>query len=1451
MLALESILAHGGDVAWEWPTSAAAGWRSRAIGKLEKLFRRYGKGVYYARIEGCAYGLEWQGLPVRKRWTILTSSQALYTTLCRRCPGPEAHPEHAECRGLCAQASAYYPSKMCADTLKAFQHQWIQEDHGLVRDTEIHLLGVPPSDAQELTAGETVLALSRTRLEPNAPTGRRLEAVKSAMMRVHRASGHSGFSNLRRLLEARQAPKWAQDLAMTLQCPECTEASKPRPAPPASLGAEPALFEIVGTDIFEWEDDDEKTKYKVALWRDRASGLTFLDVLQSFSSRETWEPKSVDMIESFCRWLSRYPAPTWVATDAARYFSSVEFLEFCGRSGIGHTVAPAEAHWLMGSEESAINLVRQTMGRLRKEFMKYKVVTLFDLVAHAMNSHVGASGFSAYQWVHGQDFFSDPPAPPGLDPSKAMAGLLKARDRARLCYEKEKAKDKYSKLANATGRPPVRVRAGQLCMLWRQKVKPGKMKGSWIGPLRVVLIEGSTIWMASGATLIRAKPNQVRAASKREELQALTEGTAILRTPVNLETLLKGFKGRYYLDVSGDVPSDRQVTSDLTASEVTVEPQPHAVRGDTWRLEQKDGVRVLTRIHNLPRLGLYAPTSSTPCPVPLEEFTGKRTTTVRPLMDGAEPMVVEDTWDVQRSLQDRWVGQTTFELVNVAKPAKVPRATTPKGIKRKAEDTEKETEEATQPAGVLIPRTSLQQALDRDPALLDGYRPHEAAPSGAAGSMDCSAAGCELPGGHAGPHQGADGRFLVDETTGARYMVDTDQEDDTISSSSSSAFSDRELVPDGDHAYFVKKTKVTTYRGRARQPEVFYAMEIDMDEQDARWLARHPRKAAVWLSKKMEAKSTEESWNQLSLERKKDFDIAQAKELSQVMTSGALRSLTRSEQLNLDKSKVMNMRWVLTTKSGGVAKARLVVLGFQAHNLTEVETASPTMSKIGRNMVLMLAANLGFELKSGDVSSAFLQADAVLEDENLAVWAPPELATLFGGDPRHPMALRVVRAFYGLCHAPRKWFESVVASLKKHGWRQMLGDRCIFTLEDPQTGSLVGLSGFHVDDFLISGEPASSYYIEAEKKLQTEYRFGKWDSAADGFEFAGCYIQQLPDKSIKLDQESYVTKWLDEMTLDKKKGEKEALTPSEISMLRGSLGTISWRATQSGPQYVADTSLLLSETNKATQGTLVRTNKLIREMRRNAGQGLLFPSWRRPLSELSVITWADASNHNRPDKASSVGIITGVSPISFLSGDELQVAVVHWKSGKTPRQCLGSNGAEVQAITMGEDQNFQIRALLAEMSGSVFKRDTILDEVKKVAGALVMDSRGIFDAMTRNMSALHGLRESQAGYELTLAVNQALRVGTRLRWVNGLAQLADSLTKADNRKTLLQFLAQKQHWRLIHDEKFTAGRKLHKRELERKMKEDEQYFVGQLKALATKNHWPWLEPNEAPEPLLG
>ena len=131
-----------------------------------------------------------------------------------------------------------------------------------------------------------------------------------------------------------------------------------------------------------------------------------------------------------------------------------------------------------------------------------------------------------------------------------------------------------------------------------------------------------------------------------------------------------------------------------------------------------------------------------------------------------------------------------------------------------------------------------------------------------------------------------------------------------------------------------------------------------------------------------------------------------------------------------------------------------------------------------------------------------------------------------------------------------------------------------------------------------------------------------------------------------------------------------------------------------------------------------------------------------------------------------------------------------------------------------------------------------LDETKH--GALVMESKGIYDSMSRNVSALHGLKSGRAGYELTLSVSQALEVNTRLRWVHVEAQLADALTKGgDAKKMMMRFFSEGQRWQLIHDPEFTSGKKVRKKELLEKMKRMQDTFVLAVIQGAEMYIWPF------------
>ncbi|CAE7892802.1 RE2, partial [Symbiodinium necroappetens] len=459
---------------------------------------------------------------------------------------------------------------------------------------------------------------------------------------------------------------------------------------------------------------------------------------------------------------------------------------------------------------------------------------------------------------------------------------------------------------------------------------------------------------------------------------------------------------------------------------------------------------------------------------------------------------------------------------------------------------------------------------------------------------------------------------------------------------------------------------------------------------DFKKLLDKPRHAELWLSKKMMDKGREVSWSSLTLDKKKEFDGAMAKEISNVIRNCAVRALAAKEKEKLDIRRIMKMRWVLTFKSDGRAKARLVVLGYQSPTLVESQASSPTLSKLGKMLILSIVANNSWMLESADVSSAFLQSLQDMEKEDLFVYAPAELAAAYGADgTEDSTVLKLTRAFYGLCSAPKSWYDTVTATLRNSGWRPLEFDKCFFILVN-KASELCGVAGFHVDDFLIGRRKGDETFERAKAEHLSSFEWGRWEQK--NFEFPGANLTQKEDGTIFLDQRSYTETWVEEIVIRSSRASqtKSKTTPKEISDIRGALGTVSWRAHQVSPQYLAEVGLLLSEIPTATVDTLLRVNKLVRQVKRNSEQTLIFHPFGRD-----------------------------------------------WK-------VLGSNGSEVQTITIVEDLTYLVRCAWLEAHG----HPPIRGEQARM------------------------VKDNTVG---------AISAGTHLRWVAGTEQLADGLTKGRKR----------------------------------------------------------------------
>ena len=147
---------------------------------------------------------------------------------------------------------------------------------------------------------------------------------------------------------------------------------------------------------------------------------------------------------------------------------------------------------------------------------------------------------------------------------------IKAMSTAEQSFSKYQAQARLARAEAAGKRPLKSFVPGDLVFFWRKQVPGGGEKGfSWtgqfVGPARVLAVEtrqdesgqlrpGSCVWLHRGGRLLKAAPEQLRAASTRE--QAFEELKGPVEIPWTITSLATHPNRRTYTDISQDIPTD-------------------------------------------------------------------------------------------------------------------------------------------------------------------------------------------------------------------------------------------------------------------------------------------------------------------------------------------------------------------------------------------------------------------------------------------------------------------------------------------------------------------------------------------------------------------------------------------------------------------------------------------------------------------------------------------------------------------------------------------------------------------------------------------------------------------------------------------------------------------------------------------------------------------------------
>ena len=555
-----------------------------------------------------------------------------------------------------------------------------------------------------------------------------------------------------------------------------------------------------------------------------------------------------------------------------------------------------------------------------------------------------------------------------------------------------------------------------------------------------------------------------------------------------------------------------------------------------------------------------------------------------------------------------------------------------------------------------------------------------------------------------------------------------------------------------------------------------------------------------YVASALRKRSVEVSERHLTTEEREQFRSAKGEEVKKFIAAQALEALPK--HLQPDRQTAMKMRWVLTWKRDEIqgtttAKARCVILGFLDPMYEHRQVAAPTMGRTSRQMFLTLAAAHRFEVAKGDVSGAFLQG-RTYEGEAYVI-PTPEICSAMGIE-EHSVT-RLKRACYGLVDAPLEWFLTVTDFLVSIGFQQCACDPCTFVLfeHDELKGLVVG----HVDDFLFAGRKGEATWEDKCRQIRARFKWGEW--LENEFVQCGVKIRRTTNGGFELSQGQYIDD-LKEISLcaERRRQRESETSEGEKSRMRAVLGALSWCAQQTAPHVSAAVSLGLSRIPKSKVQDIVELNRLVYKVKSNRDHRLVIHGGIAP-KDLVLVAWVDASLQNRDDGKSTQGLVIGATSRRILEGNLVPVSLIQWSSTKIDRSCRSPGGSECRAAVNGEDQLFLSRLQLFEMQGGLLDPRRAEEQARTITGVIVTDSKNVFDRLRNTVFVVKGA-EKRIAVEM-MALKEAREAnGAIFRWVHSDAQLANSLTKADEQYQLSQYYLNKGFWRIVDDADMKSAR---------------------------------------------
>ena len=461
-----------------------------------------------------------------------------------------------------------------------------------------------------------------------------------------------------------------------------------------------------------------------------------------------------------------------------------------------------------------------------------------------------------------------------------------------------------------------------------------------------------------------------------------------------------------------------------------------------------------------------------------------------------------------------------------------------------------------------------------------------------------------------------------------------------------------------------------------------------------------------------------------------------------------LKAFNTYTEVEDEGQEYITTTWVLTEK-GKEVRARLTARGFQEDST--FPTDSPTAQKHSLKLLLALAVTKQWEIKTTDISSAFLQGDQM--DRDVFIKPPKEVGT-------KNKLWKLNKCLYGLKDASRKWYLRVLGKLKELDFKKCAHDKGLFYVF--KDGILIGMVALHVDDFLHAGDKYFSEIIMPQ--VLSAFKVGKAESRE--FMYTGFYLKQQQD-GISFDQQKYVDNVkIPDIDVKRIDDRKRDMTQEELTLLRQITGVINWAARATRPELCFQTIDLSTKFKGGKLEDLIAAKNTAIKLKK--GKVVIKISNLDCLEDCQVWVYTDAAFRNLNDKTDSCG-----GYIIFLVNTKNgKCAPLEWKSNKVKRKVHSTLAAETLVLYTGLDAAVAMKMMIQEITGN--KNNLVVKAItdnKSARDAVYSESEVAERCLRADVAMIKDMIEDGRVQEI--------------KWTKGDDMLADIFTKNGVNKTPL------------------------------------------------------------------